>query len=337
LPNIKLMSRMEFFNYIEEKLSILATRIELRGRLNILDLHLHSENFYMYFFNMLFGWKLKNLNTISQNVAGIDLIDDDKKFIVQVSATATKNKIESALKRVPSKYNDYSFKFISISRGAKELQTKTYENPQNLKFSPAEDIYDICTLLTVISSMDIDRLKEVYNFLGKELGGDATGIIKPLTIDKRIIGVPSLPTKYLERLDCIEAIKTKLFSEEIGKIAITGKANKVGLQGMGGVGKSVIAAALAHDKEIRNHFPDGIVWLSIGREPNPVARQSELLRLFYEPNEIDKIRVENYKSELIEKFNDKKCLIILDDVWHSKDMIVSQRIILTEIEGFSPP
>ena len=91
-----LMNRSKYFDSIEFNLSLLATRIEKRGGLNILDLHVHSESFYLHFFNVLFGWELKNLNFVQKNVAGIDLFDPTNNILVQVSATATKQKIESA-------------------------------------------------------------------------------------------------------------------------------------------------------------------------------------------------------------------------------------------------
>jgi len=84
------MNRQLYFNYIEEKLSILATRIELRSKRNLLDLNLHSENFYQHFFNQLFVVELQNLNAIKPNAIAIDLIDHKNKIVVQVSATATK-------------------------------------------------------------------------------------------------------------------------------------------------------------------------------------------------------------------------------------------------------
>ena len=64
------MNRQTNFNFIEEKLSLLATCIEMRGGLNILDLHLHSEIFYLHFFNLLFGWDLQNLNAVEKNADG---------------------------------------------------------------------------------------------------------------------------------------------------------------------------------------------------------------------------------------------------------------------------
>ena len=163
------MNRSTYFNFIESKLSLLAIRIEFRGGLNILDLHLHSESFYMYFLKVLFSWELQNLNTVNQNAAGVDLVDTTNKIVVQVSATATRQKIESALAKNLVAYKGYSFKFISISKDAKKLRTKTFLNPHNLTFSSATDIFDIPSLLKVIETMDIDRLKEVYEFLKKEL------------------------------------------------------------------------------------------------------------------------------------------------------------------------
>ena len=40
------MNRTEYFNYIEEKLNILSYRIKNRGKINLLDLNIHSETFF---------------------------------------------------------------------------------------------------------------------------------------------------------------------------------------------------------------------------------------------------------------------------------------------------
>jgi hypothetical protein len=70
------MNRARLFDYVEEHLVVLSRRVETRGKLNILDLHLHSENFYRDFLNLLYGWNLDNLNKVNQNVEAIDLIDN---------------------------------------------------------------------------------------------------------------------------------------------------------------------------------------------------------------------------------------------------------------------
>jgi hypothetical protein len=163
------MNRQVNFNSIEEKLTQLAFRIEVRGGLNILDLHLHSENFYLHLLNLLFDWKLQNLNAERNNSTGIDLVDTTKKIIAQVSATATKQKIESALSKDLSNYNRYTFKFISISKDASDLRTKTFSNPHHLSFSPSADILDIKSLLRFINAMEDDQQSKVYEFLKKAL------------------------------------------------------------------------------------------------------------------------------------------------------------------------
>lgn len=164
------MKRSLYFDFIEEKLNILASRIETRGQLNILNLHLHSEEFYKGFLNLLFNWRLVNLNTIEHNAAAIDLVDETGHILVQVSATATKAKIESSLSKDLSKYSGYNFQFVSIAKDAKALRNQTYKNPWNLGFDPQTDIFDVPSLLRSVLSSDIKRQRSLYEFIKKELG-----------------------------------------------------------------------------------------------------------------------------------------------------------------------
>ena len=88
------MNRSIYFNYIEEKLNILSFRIKslsyrvyIRGKINLLDLNIYSESFFAELMNHLLGYNLENINAISQNMEGIDLVDFKNKVVVQVSAT----------------------------------------------------------------------------------------------------------------------------------------------------------------------------------------------------------------------------------------------------------
>ncbi|MEH6703527.1 MAG: ABC-three component system protein [Galbibacter orientalis] len=167
------MNRSKYFEYIDEKIHVLAHRIQTKGKLNILNLHLHSENFYLHFFNLLYGYDLVNLNSNTQNVEAIDLIDHKNKIIFQVSATCAKQKIESTLsKNIFKKYSGYSFKFISISKDATDLRTKTFSNPHSVSFDPKNDIFDIKTILNFILTKNIKSQKELYEFIKDELGGE---------------------------------------------------------------------------------------------------------------------------------------------------------------------
>jgi hypothetical protein len=51
------------------------------------------------------------------------------------------------------------------------------------------------------------------------------------------------------------------------------------LQECGGIGKTVLAQALFRDEVVRQAFPDGLVWITVGREPTHdlTARLREII------------------------------------------------------------
>jgi hypothetical protein len=99
---------------------------------------------------------------------------------------------------------------------------------------------------------------------------------QPPRSNGKLYGVPDLPPHYLPREADLAGLKRKLLSGD-ASVAITGQGKAVGIQGMGGIGKTVLAAALAHDSEVRQAFPDGIYWLTVGQKPNLLDLHNQLL------------------------------------------------------------
>ena len=190
------MNRAWYFNYIEEKLNILAYRIETRGKINILDLNIHSETFFADLCNIVFGLNLVNLNSFVQNTEGIDLIDKKNKVVVQVSATCTKTKIEYSLsKEIYKKYNGYDYKFISISKNASDTLKQTiFQNPYTMNFNPLQDIWDVVGILRKVSSDSIDKQRVLYDFISKELG-QTIDIVK---LDSNIAGIINILAENID-------------------------------------------------------------------------------------------------------------------------------------------
>jgi hypothetical protein len=93
----------------------------------------------------------------------------------------------------------------------------------------------------------------------------------------KLHGVPDLPPHYLPREVDLAGLKQKLLGGS-ANVGITGQSWAVGVQGMGGIGKTVLAVALAHDSEIRQKFPHGVYWLTVGQNPNLLELQNQLLR-----------------------------------------------------------
>ncbi len=185
------MNRSHQFNFIRRRLSSLAAEIAYSGKLNFLDLHLHAETFYAHFFNELFGWSLENMNTIKPNAEAIDLVDHKNKIIVQVSATATKEKIESALAKDLTPYSGYVFKFISIAKAAGALRGKRFVNPHRLTFDPPMDIYDVASILRQISVFAVDDMQRISTFIKKELVDE----VDPVKLESNLAAIINILAK----------------------------------------------------------------------------------------------------------------------------------------------
>ena len=165
------MNRENYFNFINERFSTLAVMVNNDSSLNIDSLNIHSETFYAHLFNLLFNLDLRNLNSEKQNIASIDLIDESSKKIIQVTSTATKQKIENTLaKDILKDYCDYNLSFIFIGTvSINGLTKKEYKNPHNVQFDSSKDLYDVKRILSEIKEFDIDKLEKVYEFVKKEL------------------------------------------------------------------------------------------------------------------------------------------------------------------------
>ena len=186
------MKRPDYFNVIEERLNLLAERIKSRGRLNMLEFNIHAESFYQHFLNELFGWAVLNENEIKQNAEAIDLVDHTNKLILQVSATASKQKIESSLSKGTIKnYKGHTFKFVSIARDADELRKETFKNPHGIAFNPVSDIIDKNTILSKIRGLNINDQERIYKFVKKELVNE----IDPLKLESNLATVINILSK----------------------------------------------------------------------------------------------------------------------------------------------
>ncbi|MCI0731620.1 MAG: NB-ARC domain-containing protein [Chloroflexi bacterium] len=147
--------------------------------------------------------------------------------------------------------------------------------------------------------------------------------VSDLALRGRLYNVPSLPGYYLPREADLAGLREKVLAEAGGTVIGAGRSRPVVLYGMGGVGKSVLASALAHDKTIRAAFPDGIYWLTVGQGPGQpderaithlLGRQVELANLLgREPAPF--IDVQQGRTYLRILLAGLTCLLILDDVW----------------------
>ena len=147
--------------------------------------------------------------------------------------------------------------------------------------------------------------------------------------------VPNLPQNHVIREKPLAELRDLVFTEGEGtNIAVTA------LAGMGGIGKTVLATALCRDLAVQRAFPDGIAWITIGREWDGdfVTRMREVARAL--GDDLDgydnPLACENrYRTILREK----AALVVVDDVWnleHLKALLVDaprSRFLFTTRDG----
>jgi len=129
----------------------------------------------------------------------------------------------------------------------------------------------------------------------------------------KLVGVPELPAHYREQPDRLVELRDLVLTDLRKPVVLSGAAGRSGLRGMGGVGKSVLASALAHRPEVRRAFPDGVYWVTLGQAPDVPELQRGLARALGDDGLF--VSVDAGKEKLREMLAARAALLVLDDVW----------------------
>ncbi len=90
------------------------------------------------------------------------------------------------------------------------------------------------------------------------------------------------------------------------------------VRGWPGVGKSSLSAVLAQDEAVREAFPDGTLWTSLGRSPELASALAAWGRALGQ-NLTQLGSVEEASGRLATLLQDRRMLLIVDDVWEPVD------------------
>jgi Tfp pilus assembly protein PilF len=155
-------------------------------------------------------------------------------------------------------------------------------------------------------------------------------------------GIPfqalALPKDYVDRPEIRQVIKSKLIDCSVSR---PGTLVVSAIYGLGGVGKSVMAAALAHDQDVQEVCADGVLWVTLGQNPDLLpclyAWVKELGDYDFNPTTID-----SASSHLRSLLRDKKMLLVVDDAWNTDHVVPFQvggdgcRVLVTTREAHVP-
>jgi hypothetical protein len=133
------------------------------------------------------------------------------------------------------------------------------------------------------------------------------------TVTGRLDGVPPLPPGYLAREE-LAGLVAALSEAGSGAVGLTGDTQELGLHGQGGIGKTVLACALARDDQVRARFPDGVWWVTVGEQADIVAAQLDLLSRLGAPATTARSAAEGTRLLRV-ALGKQRALLVVDDVW----------------------
>ncbi|MCI0690629.1 tetratricopeptide repeat protein [candidate division KSB1 bacterium] len=124
---------------------------------------------------------------------------------------------------------------------------------------------------------------------------------------------PPAPRVFIGREGVLRELiaALKLGEDGAGPIAL------IALKGMGGIGKTTLAAALANHPEVETALPEGTLWAGLGPEPEVMSLLAEWgTQLGEDFAQFDS--PEKRSRRLSTLLHDKKVLLVVDDVWQAE-------------------
>ena len=156
------------------------------------------------------------------------------------------------------------------------------------------------------------------NDLAAKVTADLHRVIVEKCLPRRssltLFQAPPLPAYFVPRRTEFRDFKTRLLSEKSsGPVVIST------IHGLGGIGKSTLAAAVARDPETLERFSDGVLWVTLGQKPDVLSLLGGWVQAMGDYN-FKCLSVEATCSHLRTLNYFKSTLIVIGDAWDPSDV-----------------
>ncbi|HUS17292.1 MAG TPA: NB-ARC domain-containing protein [Chloroflexia bacterium] len=139
------------------------------------------------------------------------------------------------------------------------------------------------------------------------IGSQITQQIFPAGPARPFLAPPQPRRGLVGRDALLDTLRQRLFS-----------GARVALTGMPGVGKTALALILAYDPAVQEHFPDGVLWVGLGRNPNvalQLAQWAAAAQAEGPPPGAAGAGIESLMRAVRAQIGTRRVLLVLDDVW----------------------
>jgi WD40 repeat protein len=132
------------------------------------------------------------------------------------------------------------------------------------------------------------------------------------------VTVPLLPNKLVKRPEEVERLRNAVIGDNEA-----GQSMQTALLGMGGLGKTVLAQELCHDQVVQDAFPDGVIWVTIGRQTDVLLEQMREVGKALQDEDSEAYDNPTAAANQLRTLLQNKAvllLLVLDDVWNERDV-----------------
>lgn len=168
------MNKKKKIDRIAELFGRFRAEIENLNSLSLYDINIHSENVIIPILNKVYGLNLVNANFFEKNTAAIDLIDVENRVVIQITSTASGEKVKHTLEQYvkAEKYKEFDTLHVYVITAK---QTKYADESFNkivgdlFNFSSKENILDYNNILQEVNSwIALPKIQDFLDLLESE-------------------------------------------------------------------------------------------------------------------------------------------------------------------------
>ena len=237
----------QFIVSIKGKLTYLVCYVQISNSAGLFDTNTIAEDFYCKLLSKIYSYiNLENLNKGESNISAIDLGDRNSRTCYQITSEDSTTKVHESIIKFVKKahYVNYDRLIILIITTKSSHPNVNYDSDTggHFVFNKDQDVKDVGDLLSDIRSLNSSTLKEIDDFLDKEL--------KLFNSFKELTLCPNVPIeKIIGREEDIRRIQEKLNES----------STPILLKGIGGIGKSSLAKVIL---QLNRYKYNNLVWVN---------------------------------------------------------------------------